>query len=114
MSEPQKEDIKIYRGDDFILSLEFGYIDEATGEFTAHNLTGQPIIAQIRKTTATNSQLSAAFTINRTDEAVGKIIFKLAGEDTQGLSGGDYKYDIQIYKTTKVYGTATIIEDVSR
>ena len=45
MPEPQKEDITIYRGDDYLMIMDFGYRDEVTGEFVPHDLTGQPIIA---------------------------------------------------------------------
>ena len=108
MSAPQKLDITIYRGDDYVLSLKI------SKDGVPQDLTGQPIISQIRKTTALTSPLIAAFTVVRTNESAGEIELHLSGSDTQSLPGGDYKYDLQIHTSTRVYGTATILEDVSR
>lgn len=105
---PQKHDLTIYRGDPFSLTLSF-----RTSNDVPIDLAACTFKAQIRTSTELNAPLVAEFVINQAAAPVGDIKLELSGSATQKLAGGTYAYDFQIDQTTKLYGTVTLIEDVT-
>ena len=100
-------DMEIYRGDAFSKRLRF------TSDGVPEDLTGKPVLAQIRTSTELTAKLVATFTITRQD-TLGVIDISLNPTDTANLKAGEYYYDVQIGDRTRVTGSVTLIPDVSR
>lgn len=104
---PTTIDFEIYRGDAFSKRMRF------SSDGQPEDLTGKPILAQMRTGTDLNAKLVATFGVYRED-ANGLISISLSPNDTSNLKAGDYVYDVQVGDRTRVAGTITLVPDVSR
>jgi hypothetical protein len=107
---PARLDLIIYRGDDFLKSLQF-----TDDEDEPINITGWTFLSQIRKT-ANDDELLAALTVTVTDAATGKLDLTLAASITKSLVTGVWDLEAVADGDTRTYlaGDAIVTSDVSR
>lgn len=120
---PGNYDLTIYRGDTFDQDFIYATVTatDINGNptaWTAIDMTGGTLLAQIRQSTTYESELLVAFTIGNFVPASGSFSLQLAPSDTSGVSWTSGVYDVQFTDSngnvdTLYYGTVTVIDDVS-
>ncbi len=109
MTLPAPKNLTIYRGDAWVIKL--GLTHKDTG--LAQDITGLPILAQVKSNTLITTPPLFEFRVERVDTS-GIIFLHLTPDDTKLLNSGTYKYDVQVGDQTVLYGDAIIVPDVSR
>src|SRR4051812_8305390 len=109
------ENLSIYQGDDWSSSVQVSNPDG-----TPADLTGYSAKSQIRTDVADNASTVAAEILTVISNATGgEISMSLSNTVTKTLSGGRYKWDIQITSplgivTTILTGDAIVASEITR
>lgn len=107
MALPKPKNLTIYRGDAWSIQLT------VKDNGTAVDITGFPILAQVKSNTLITTPPLFEIRVEREDTS-GIIVLYLTPDDTKLLNAGTYKYDVQVGNHTLMYGDFTILPDVSR
>lgn len=111
-------DITIYKGARYIMRLDL-QAEDANGSTIPYDLTGYGLRGQLRP--AYDSDTKYDFDIEIVDTLLGKVRLVLPATLTDTINETTLVYDLEVYSNTNpdnverpVYGTATVIPNVTR